>query len=166
MELKKMLSRIGESTKQFKYAIIIVLVGILLMLLPGGGEKKVSSAPSPTTETVDFSEELANILSKISGAGKVSVLLSVDQGEKTIFQANEKSSSGGDTNTIQIDTVVVTDAQRNETGLICQVIPAKYCGAVIVCQGADNPSICLAIVDAVSNLTGLGTDKISVIKMN
>jgi len=38
-------------------------------------------------------------------------------------------------------------------------------GAVIVCQGADDPQVRLSIVDAVSKVTGLGSDKISVLKM-
>ena len=40
-----------------------------------------------------------------------------------------------------------------------------YRGAVVVCEGAGSPSVELAIVQAVSRLTGLGSDKISVIKM-
>ena len=67
--------------------------------------------------------------------------------------------------TTKTDTVTVTDAQRNESGLIRQVNPPVYKGAVIVCQGADNAAVRLAIVDAVGKATGLGADKISVLKM-
>jgi stage III sporulation protein AG len=35
----------------------------------------------------------------------------------------------------------------------------------VVCQGADDPVVKLLIVDAVSKVTGLGADKISVMKM-
>jgi stage III sporulation protein AG len=38
-------------------------------------------------------------------------------------------------------------------------------GAVVIAQGADDPSIKLAIVDAVTKATGLGANKISVLKM-
>ena len=38
-------------------------------------------------------------------------------------------------------------------------------GAVVVCQGADLPSVCLDVTNAVAAYTGLGSDKISVIKM-
>ena len=40
-----------------------------------------------------------------------------------------------------------------------------YQGAVVVCEGAERAAVRLAIVEAVSSLTGLGSDKISVIKM-
>ncbi len=38
-------------------------------------------------------------------------------------------------------------------------------GAVIVCQGADTSSVRLCVTNAVSAYTGLGSDKIRVIKM-
>ena len=40
-----------------------------------------------------------------------------------------------------------------------------YKGAVVVCEGADHASVKLNIVQAVSSLTGLGSDKITVLKM-
>jgi len=46
-----------------------------------------------------------------------------------------------------------------------QVNPPTYLGAVIVCQGADSASVRLAIVSAVGSVTGLSTDKITVLKM-
>ena len=49
--------------------------------------------------------------------------------------------------------------------MITQVIPASYMGAIVVCQGGDRPSVKLAIVKAVSDVTGLTSDKISVLKM-
>ena len=38
-------------------------------------------------------------------------------------------------------------------------------GAVVVCQGADQPYVRLDVTNAVAAYTGLGSDKISVIKM-
>lgn len=38
-------------------------------------------------------------------------------------------------------------------------------GAVVVCQGADQSSVRLDVTNAVAAYTGLGSDKISVIKM-
>jgi stage III sporulation protein AG len=38
-------------------------------------------------------------------------------------------------------------------------------GAIVVCQGGDQPTVRLAILDAVSKVTGLGADKISILKM-
>jgi stage III sporulation protein AG len=46
-----------------------------------------------------------------------------------------------------------------------QVIPPKYQGAIIVCQGAEKATVRLQVVEAVVNVTGLTADKITVLKM-
>ena len=64
-----------------------------------------------------------------------------------------------------IDTVIITDSERNQNGLIHQINPPSYMGAIIVCQGADDPAVKLSITEAVSKITGLKTNRISVLRM-
>ncbi len=105
------------------------------------------------------------ILSKVTGAGEVEVLLTVSAGEETIYQTDCQTDSSGDSENRHCDTVMITDANRNETGLVRQIFPATYQGAIIVCRGADSPAVRFAIVEAVSKLTGLSSNQISVLKM-
>ena len=108
---------------------------------------------------------MAALLTQIEGVGKVEVMLTIASGEETVFQTDQDISMGNDTQSTRQETVMTTDTQRNQTGLIKQINPARYLGAVIVCQGADSPSVRFAVVDAVSKATGLGSDRISVLKM-
>lgn len=155
-------------TKKYKYVALVLLLGVLLMILPVGN-KNVEASKKESTECVQVetsvSVQLESVLSKVYGAGKVSVMLTVAAGEETIYQTNDDISNTNDQNSYQKDTVTVTDAERNQNGLIRQVNPPTYLGAVIVCEGADDPSVRLAIVNAVSKVTGLGTDRIAVLKM-
>ena len=151
-----------ELFKKFRYAILVLFLGLALMLIPTGisNMEEVPSATQPQT-TVDMSQQLEEILSQILGAGEVKVLLSVSAGQKIIYQrdtdiSGEKSKA---------DTVIITDGDRVESGLVQQVIPQTYLGAIVVCRGADDPQVKLAIVEAVSRVTGLGADRISVLKM-
>ena len=89
------------------------------------------------------------------------MLLLEAKGEEIIYQTNDYSSD----NTDKSDTVTVTDSDRNQKGLVRQVFPAQYAGAIIVCEGADDPGLRLLLTEAVGKLTGLGTNKISVLKM-
>ena len=118
-----------------------------------------STQPEITKRTV--AEELAELLCKVEGVGEVDVLLTLSAGEKTIYQTDEDKSDS----TTQITTVTISGAQNEDIGLVKQIIPPIYEGAIILCQGADNPQICLQLVNAVSKVTGLGADKISVLKM-
>ena len=77
-------------------------------------------------------ESLEEILSKISGAGKVSVLLTQAAGEETLYQTNENVSSDESGNNSRRETVLVSGSGREETGLIRQVKAPTYLGAVLV----------------------------------
>lgn len=158
---------VGAFIKKYKYIILVLIIGLILMMIP--------SIETPKDETVVIShessnilsveEQLAQILSHVKGAGKVQVMLRISIGEETFYQTDDNYSSSDGGSTEKRDTVTVTDADRNQTGLIRQVNPPVYAGAIIVCQGADSPTVRYAIIEAVSKFTGLGSDKISILKM-
>lgn len=152
---------VQDFLKKYRLAIIVLLAGILLLTLPGGEEQEQPTAP--VTQESSLQEALEEILSEISGAGQVSVLLTQAAGEETVFQIDEDISDNGGTS--RRETVLVSGSGREETGLVRQTKAPTYLGAVIVCQGADNASVHLAIVEAVRSATGLTTDRISVLKM-
>ena len=152
--------------KKYAYVAIVLLLGLLLMLLPG----KTDPAPNPEpTEEVpsasDLSHSLEEILSHVQGAGKVKVLLTMSSGPETVYQVNEETPLEGSTGNRRQETVVITDSQRNQSGLVLRQLEPKYRGAIILCQGADSASVRLSIVDAVSKVTGLPSHCISVLKM-
>ena len=155
----------GYFLRKYRYVLLILLVGIVLMCLPGGEEPEQERVSPEQTDGMsaapDPEERLRQILSQIEGAGKVEVLLTPLAGEETVYQTDEDLSANGD----RMETVIITDAQRSQQGLVKQVNPPVYLGAVVVCQGADRATVRLAIVEAVANATGLGADKISVLKM-
>lgn len=155
------MERIIELLKQYRYGVLILLLGIGLMLLPSGEEKEESAPVVHTEASVSVQEALEQILSQMDGVGKVQVLLTQSAGEITVYQKDTDQS--GDS--MREDTVVVANESREEQGLVRQVIPPKYQGAIIVCQGGDRAAVRLAIVEAVSGVTGLTTDKITVLKM-
>lgn len=159
--------RISEGITKYKYVWIVLLAGIVLMMIPEKSTHETEKeAQAPVTQTqANMEERLEEILSHVKGAGKVQVMLSVAEGERTIYQTDSSYSQGENSTDTRTQTVLTTDSQRNETGLVHQKNPPVYQGAIIVSQGADDPVVKLAIVEAVSNVTGLGADKISVLKI-
>ena len=105
-------------------------------------------------------ERLEHILSQIAGAGTVQVLLTEEAGRQTLYQTDIQSDDSRRTE----DTVLVEDAARTEAGLVRQTLEPIYRGAVVLCDGADQSGVRLAIVNAVSSVTGLGADRICVLK--
>lgn len=167
MERLTIQRKIVEIFTKYKYVIIILAIGIILMLLPSSKmdaqEKSVIS--DDTDNILSVEEQLSQILSSVKGAGKVQVMLSIAYGEEIFYQTNDSYSADSERISDSKNTVTITGSDRNQSGLIRQVNPAVYSGAIVVCQGADNPTVRLAIMEAVSKVTGLKTDKISVLKM-
>ena len=168
MEIKLLKEKIQNAMSKYRYAALVLVIGLALLLLPGKGTKQQAEIAdnTPTTDRLTAEvEALTEILQSIQGAGKVQVLLSIGAGEEIIYKTNTEISNSGDSGSTKIEAVIVTDSQRNEEGLITQINPPKYLGAVVVCQGADSPVVKLAIMQAVSKITGLGADAICVLKM-
>ena len=144
---------------KYKFFILILLVGVVLMLIPGQTKKESTVQTSESTATQpSISQQLEDILAKIDGAGKVQVMLTYQSGEQVIYQTDKPSAD-------REDTVIITNENRGQSGLVAQVISPTYRGAIVLCQGAERASVCLAITEAVSKVTGLGASQISVLKM-
>jgi len=167
MEMTKIKKSISALVQKYKFVFLIILIGIVLMMLPSANSEKKKDTMHQENIPIQSStqDDLEHILSQIHGAGTVRVLLKELTGEEIIYQTNEDSVISETGSTIKVETVVVTDSERNETGLIRQINPPKYTGAIVICQGADDPAVKLAVADAVSKITGLGLDKIAVLKM-
>lgn len=150
-----------EAVKKYRFVLLVLLAGLLLMAIPEKKETTSVSVETSVSSQETLEEELAGILSKIQGAGKVEVLLTEYTGSETLYQT-DVDQDGSDT---RRDTVIITDSGKAETGLVRQVNPPKYLGALIVCQGGDSPSVKLAVMEAVMRVTGLSSNQISVLKM-
>lgn len=149
--------------QKYKWAALVLGIGIVLLLIPSPSNEKNSNViPEQTGNILSVEESLEEILTQIQGAGKVKVMLTEAVGEETIYQ---NDTSGSESTGGKRDTVIISDAQRNELGLVRQINPPVYLGAMVVCQGADSPAVRLALVEAVSTVTGLSSDKITVLKM-
>lgn len=168
MDRRELIGKITEYIKKYKIAIFVLLAGILLMGLPERTEGEAVQSP-PEESIADTQDTLQNslekILCQIEGAGKVQVLLTEAEGQKTMYQTDNDTDTADGSRRTQQKTVIVTDANREEAGLIRQINPPVYLGAVVLCQGADRAAVRLAIVEAVASATGLTSDKITVLKM-
>ena len=125
-----------------------------------------TSANPPVQVKVAQEEQTASItpeqlLSSMDGVGRVELMLTTSGSEEIFYQTDTRVS--GDT---REETTVFSSTQSTQkTPVVTKTKSAPYLGAVVVCDGADSATVRLRIMQAVSALTGLGSDKISVIKM-
>lgn len=172
MDWMKAKAKILSWIKKYRYVILVITIGLVLMNIPSNKntESEIININSSTIESHPETEETENklkfILGRISGVGEVDVMLTLACGQQTIYQVDSESTIEQDRTSNQTQTVIVSDSNRANTGLIARVDSPKYMGAIIVCKGGGDPSVQLAVIDAVSKALGLSSDKISVLKMN
>ena len=158
----------AELFQKYKYVLLVIAAGIVLLLLPlgreenpaSGGTKSQNENGEETFRVEEMERRLEEALSRVDGAGEVTVVLTVKSGARQIL-AQDSSRSGEESST---STVVVSTGSGTEDAVVLQQVYPQYQGALVVCPGGGDPAVCLKLVDAVSALTGLGADKISICK--
>lgn len=137
-------------------------------------EEKSYLEKTTTIDNSDLEKRLENILSKISGVGKVSVLLTYTQTSSKIpiYNINsststieEKDTTGASkiTETENLQKEVVSD---NDKGITTEKIVMPIVeGAIVIAEGASNSSVKTNIISAVEAVTGVATHKIQVFEM-
>lgn len=172
---------IAEKLKKNKYVLVVLLVGAVLILWPSIGSSGGSTADADTVTTdapvfslEDEEDKIAKALSEIEGAGRVSVVLTLKTGTEQELATDEdtsykQSTEGGEVSEYEMEsstsTVIVSTGSGTQSTVTVKYIYPEYRGALIVSEGAGNPTIKLQITEAVAALTGLKTDKITVVKM-
>lgn len=155
----------GLLTK-YRLPLLAALVGVAILLLPGGGEtEEEQSAETEVYSLTETEARLEQLISAIDGVGKARVMLTLRSGE-TLSLAQDSSASagsGGDTRQEQQILTVNRGSGRQEV-VVTQRLYPTYQGAVVVCQGAGDSRVRLTVIETVSVLTGLSSDKISVVK--
>lgn len=150
--------------KRYQYILLAIAAGILILLLPTGNKKggeEVSIQQGQQLDELGVQEErLGQILSQIHNAGKVRIMLSVRESRKTVLAYDRKT----DGEHSQYDAVIVARGSGNQQPVILQETGPIYQGALVVCDGGDEPQVKLEILNAVRSLTGLSADRICICK--
>ena len=171
---KKLLAQFGR----YKYVLLVVAAGILLLLWPTSRGPDETPVPPPAQADVSFSvteteTRLAEALSSIQGVGRTRVVLTLKTDVEVLLSKDERESQhremeNGDLRSYQHEseskTVMKSGAEGGVPIVVGKVYP-EFKGALVICEGAGDNTVQLRVVQAISALTGLGADKITVAAM-
>lgn len=168
---------------------ILILAGILLMVIaiPTEGSKKQANSTVQSDVSVTDNEEsyveglerrLQNKLSKIEGAGRVEVMITLeDYGESVVEKDVEKNTSQRiqesetkDKSTEKTEELsqetVYQELDRGKEPFVGTEKTPKIAGVLVVAQGADATAVKQNISEAVMALFQIDVNRIKVVKMN
>lgn len=176
-DLKQWIKKCSTFFKKYKYAALILLLGIVLLTIPSGKEDKQEESEirkdvSLTEDdyTQKLQAQMEEMLSKIDGAGQVRVMLTLRRGNLTHYQSDVQSDHSEEDaqkrSSEDKKTVILSEGSAYDTLAVSTVEYPLFQGALIVCEGAERASVKLDLIQAVSALTGLNSEQITVVKMN
>ena len=163
---------VRKTWEKFKYVIAVVLIGVVLLLWPSGSKETLERTAAPQEEEMTelnvLEERMETILSSMSGVGQVQVLLTLESdGERHLAQDVELEYSGSTaspTDYSKRSEPILMDGDYGDEAVVIKRVFPTYRGALIVCQGGENPEVKLLVTQAVMSLTGLSADRITVAK--
>lgn len=191
MEIKKINLRELVEKVGMPRLLLLVLAGVLLLVfsLPGGkgteerdtvktGEKEEELALDAMETYARRQEEATeDILSRVSGIGKVKVMLTLASSEEKVplqdddtteEDSKEEDSGGGNRDTSRYETKkesILIQKDGEDSPYVVQIYSPSVEGVVVVAQGADSAKIQKEIIEAIQALFPIEAHKIKVMKM-
>ena len=159
-------AKVWKLLEQYKYVLLVIAAGLVLLLLPTGERQAQPDRVDAAQDEFDLKEleeKLSQTLSQVDGAGKVTVTLTMKSGMEQVLASDRTTTVNERGSSVEEETVLRSTGSGEEALLITRKYPV-FQGALVVCEGGDDPAIRLTMTQAVSALTGLGADKITVCK--
>ena len=118
--------------------LLLALAGILLLLFGGGlidlPGKQSAAKEDPAAYRLSLERELASLCAEVKGVGRVTVMITLAEGERTTYSGAKVAS----------------------------VTPPAVLGAAIVCDGGGDAATRAELVHLVSALLGIGSNRVTV----
>lgn len=170
-EARQWLAKARALLVKYRYAAVVIAAGALLMLV-GGGESKPKEAPAETVQQGvgfdlgAFERAAAGQLSRIQGVGRLELMLTLESTGESVYASDTRESVGGEWGgTREKSITVVSGGGYEQKPVTVKELYPRFRGAVVLCEGADDIHVRSAVIEAVSTLCGIGTDKVAVLKM-
>ena len=154
------------SLKKYRILLLIALcVGMLLLLISNMGNKAKDANEKPSeyvpieinSENVIKEEKLEQILSSVSGVGKIEVFITYKSTDEKLVLKDGDGRGGENT--------VMYEASSGDEPFVYKSLYAEIEGIIIVCEGGDRADVKNTISDAVSEVLEIPLHKVKVLKM-
>ena len=171
-KIKDALSFIVKSdSKKIKIIVAMGLIAIILIAFSSMFQSKDSKSDIVENDSFDYSSyseeterKLTNIISSIDGVGECEVMITFEYTGENIY-AKDSEAKSDDTSQSNSDQYVLYDSQNGEKALLIKEKYPTVQGVSIVCTGGDNTQVREAIINTVTSLFDISTNRVSVSKI-
>lgn len=170
LQLSQLRERAAQLLRKYRIPLLVFLLGVALALVPG--KTKKTDAQQTTAASADTAFDLSATQKQHGGAFIRDRRSRTRPADADALVRRADHLSDGQPHRDRLRQYDAGDADgpsgaggsEKEPAVQSTVYPT-YQGALVVCDGAERASVRLAVTQAVSSLTGLGSNKIAVVKM-
>lgn len=174
-KITKEIERISVLLKNDRKKLIILIVallGIILIVISSFEDKTVSDVEETQPQS-DFSESdytaalekrLEETVSSLYGAGRSRVMVTLECDYETVY-ARDGSYSKDEASSDEKSEYIIIDSEQQEDGLVLKTVTPRVRGVAVLCEGGNDPYVCEQVSQMLSALLDLGSNSISVSKI-
>lgn len=165
-----LVSFISGDSKKIKIIVAVGLIGIVLifasdMLGKDNKKQEVSNDKISYEEYTDQLEsKLKNLITAIDGVGECHVMITLENTTESVYATDVEFKNDNDSIN-QKDEYVFYDSEKGETPVLIKEYLPKVQGVTVVCTGGDNIAVKEKIIQAVTSLFNIPTNRVSVSKI-
>ena len=147
------IKRILPEVRKIWFVPVMVLLGIVLMVYQNNSREAVPVSTVLTDDqfVADTENRIEQMLKNIDGAGDCKVTITLASGSK-----KESVREAG-------NVLVITDNQGNQSAVVAKEVAPEIAGVTVLSIGAKNIEVQKDIIQSVSTLLGIGSNKVCVI---
>jgi len=158
-------SKSNKKSSGLILALIGIALGIVMLIAGSFGSadtsKETDDSKSVSLDAKVYEQELETRIKElcygVKGVGKVTVMVSLKGGYKTVYAMDAQASSGG-----YRSEIVKIGSGSNQDGIITGYENPEIIGVGIVCEGGEDARVKSEIVSLVSAALDISTNKIFV----
>ncbi len=171
-----------KKVRHIEIILVVVLASLVILIwfvdFDKSTEENVNTYTNGSSSTTAYAQELESrlqtALGSISGAGKVTVMITLDGTvEKILAMVSDSKTSttsntttGGSTNTTSTTTtstepVIVKDSGTSNPIVLSEIMP-EIKGVIIIAEGADNIRVKLDLLKAIQALLSVKSSQVEI----
>lgn len=159
-----------NENKKLKIIVAVGLIGIILISMsdltsPKQKEQSADKNEKDYYSYVDNLEsKLTNIISSIDGVGECKVMITLENTNESVYATDNESKTDDDSLDTK-DEYVIYDSENGEAPVLIKEYMPTVQGVTVVCSGGDNIEIKEKIINTVTSLFDISTNRVSVSKI-
>lgn len=167
---EKITSSLGGKSIKTKLLVVVGIIGILLILLSeinfSSGSKKTEVTSTDYAAYVNgLNSELCTLISSMDGVGECKVMITLKNTTESVYAKNTENSQN-DSSYNENNEYVIYDGENGDSPILLKENFPEIEGVAVVCSGGDNVVVREKIMQCVSALFNISSNRISVSKLS